>query len=374
MTNLEMVRKVCFKKGESAVVDLNTPVVRFSQNPILSPRDVNRVWLNPAWYVKTVHNAGVTTLGKETIMLFRSHLRCGISVIGLARSKNGIDNWHIEPKPVLKPATEEDIFAEGTDKKLLIENEGGGVEDPRITKIDNTYAITYSAYHATIKDRVRVSLVTTQDFITFTRHGPMLDCDMRNVVLFDEKIQKKYVGLFRPNDVTIGHVGGIYTEIRIGYSRDWKSNKWEIAEEPIIKTGGGPSPFADKIGAGAPPIKTMKGWLTIFHGVRTTMDGNPYVLGVLLHDLNDPSRVKVSSISILFPTKADCRVEEDAYIHVPNVVFTCGAIRREDGSILVYYSGNDTVMNVGITHEDVLIALCELYPQDAKTGKLSFQL
>lgn len=367
-------RTVDFGTGQPAKVDLDTPVARFPGNPVLSARDVNKAWLNPALQVKTVHNAGITTLGDETIMLFRSHLRCGISVLGLARSKNGIDNWNIQPKPVLKPATEDDVFVDGAKRESLIENEAGGVEDARITAIGNTYAITYSAYHALIKNRVRVSLATTEDFVTFTRHGPMLDRDMRNVVLFSEEINGRYVGLFRPNDLTEGDVGGIFTQIRIGYATDWRSNRWDIAEEPVIRTGGGPSAFSNKIGPGAPPIKTSKGWLSIFHGVRTTMDGNPYVLGVALHDHDDPARVRVSSIPILFPTKADCRVEEDEYVHVPNVVFTCGTVRRNDGSIFIYYGGNDTVMNVGIAHEDVLTALCEHYGQDAKTGELLYKV
>ena len=104
------------------------------------------------------------------------------------------------------------------------------------------------------------------------------------------------------------------------------------------------------------------------------MDGNQYVLGVALHDLDDPAEVKVSSIPILFPTRADCKAEEDDYIHVLNVVFTCGAVHREDGSILIYYGGYDTVMNVCITHEDILIALCELYPQDEVSGEILYEI
>lgn len=367
-------RSVDFGIGQPLEVSLNVPVVRFSENPILTASQVNEAWLDPALQVKTVHNAGVTMFGSETIMLFRSHLRCGISVLGLARSKNGVDNWRIESVPVFKPATESDVFADGTDKQALMENEAGGVEDARIAKIGDTYIITYSAYHAFVKNRVRVSLATTKDFVTFIRYGSMLNCDMRNVVLFSEKINDYYVGLFRPNDVTEGDAGGVFTQIRIGYTDDWRKNIWDIAEEPVMQSRGGPSAFSDKIGPGAPPIKTSKGWLSIFHGVRTTMDGNPYILGAALHDLNDPAKVKVSSIPVLFPAKADCKVKEDDYVHVSNVVFTCGAIRRNDGSIFIYYGGNDTVMNIGITHEDILIALCEQYGQDAKTGKLLYEI
>lgn len=367
-------RSVEWSPGHATDVDLNRPVARFPHNPVLAPADVNAVWRDPARQVVTVHNAGVTMLGEETIMLFRSHLRSGRSVLGLARSRNGIDGWQIDPEPALKPATADDVFADPARREELIENEAGGVEDPRIMPIGETYAITYSAYHAFVKNRVRVSLATTQDFRAFVRHGPMLDRDMRNVVLFGEPINGRWVGLFRPNDATEGDVGGIFTQIRIGYTDDWRGNAWDIAAAPVMRTGGGPSAFADKIGPGAPPIKTAHGWLNIFHGVRTTMDGNPYVLGVALHDLADPTRVQMASIPILFPSRADCRVPEEAYVHVPNVVFTCGAVRRADGSILIYYGGNDTVMNVGISHEDVLVALCERYAQDAQTGALRYAL
>ena len=307
-------------------------------------------------------------------MLFRSHLRSGLSVLGIARSKNGIDNWRVDPKPAMLPAGDYDTFADRVDKKTLIENESGGVEDPRITKIDGTYLITYSAYHAYIKDRVRVSLAATKDFKTFVRYGPVLENDMRNVVIFPEKFNGKYTGLFRPNDKAKKDVGGGFTEIKIGYTDDWKTNNWKIIPGPILKTGGGPSAISDKIGPGAPPIKTKYGWLNIFHGVRTTMGGNPYVLSVMLHDLHNPAEVKVSNIPILLPSNTDCRVKEVDYIHVPNVVFSCGALRRDDGSIIIYYGGNDTVMNIGVTHEDVLAALCERYAQNPLTGEMCYNL
>ncbi len=369
-----MISKEVMLKDHRVVVDLNCPVARFPHNPVLTAKEVNQVWQDPGLRVTTVHNAGIALHGDDTVMLFRSHLRCGKSVLGVARSSNGVDDWRVEQEPAMAPATKGDAFAPGTDARALIENEAGGVEDPRITQIGDTYYITYSAYHATVKNRVRVSLATTRDFSHFTRHGPVLERDMRNVVVFPEPIGGRYAGLFRPNDTTGGEVGGIYTEIKLGWTSSVESNRWEIQPEPIMRTGAGPSAFSDKIGPGAPPFRTAKGWLSVFHGVRTTMDGNPYVLGVALHDLTDPARVKMSSIPILFPSRADCRVEDAAYIHVPQVVFTCGVVRRDDGSVLIYYGGNDTVMNVGVTHEDVLIALCESYGQDPLTGHLTYDI
>ncbi len=360
--------------GHLVSVNLNHPVARYSGNPIITATQVNKSWTDPGHQIKTVHNAGVARLNGETVMLFRSHLRCGLSVLGMGKSANGLDGWRFSSGPTLKPATPADTFADGVHVEALIENEAGGLEDPRITKFGDEYAVTYSAYHAMIEDRVRVSLITTRDFVSFTRRGPVMDLDMRNVVLFPEKINGRYVALFRPNDVSADETGGKFTQIRIGSSADWKGNIWSLEEQPVMQTGFGPSAFSNKIGPCAPPIKTSKGWLNIFHGVRTTMDGNPYVLGVALHDLQDPRKVKMSSIPILFPSRADCRLEEQDYIHVPNVVFCCGALGREDGSIFIYYGGNDTVMNVGITHQDVLIALCERYAQDPHSGRLLYEM
>ena len=323
------------------------------------------------WSIHNVssHEFGDTIFEKNVVMLFRSHLRNGISVIGMAKSKNGIDGWIVSEKPALIPCKKNDVFATGSDIKELIENEAGGVEDPRINKIDETYFITYSAYHGSKKDRVRVSLATTNNFQTFTRHGPVLDKDMRNVVLFPDKIKEQYFALMRPNgELGKSHTGGTFKEILIATTADPFSNIWKVLKTPVMKQDGGPSAFGDKIGPGAPPIKTKYGWLNIFHGVRSTMDGNPYVLGVALHDLDDLSKMKVSNIPILFPSNADCKVKPDDYIHVPNVVFTCGALRNDDGTIIIYYGGNDTVMNVAFSHEDILAELCKRYPQDPFTG------
>jgi len=365
-------RTVSYDNKLHLTVNLNNPVIRYQENPIITCHDVNKVWKDPGLQVITVHNAGITQMGEDTLMLFRSHLRSGISVLGLARSKNGLDNWRIDSEPFMKPATEEDWIDDRLDRKTIIESESGGVEDPRITKIEDYYAITYSAYHQSIKNRVRVSLAITRDFVSVKRYGPMLDRDMRNVVIFPEKINGEYSALFRPNDVTEDDCGGVYTQIRLGYTKSLEDGNWGIQTDPVMQTGAGPSSFADKIGPGAPPVKTLKGWLNIFHGVRSTMDGNPYVIGVALHDLSNPTKIKMSSIPIIFPSRADCLTDISDYVHVPNVVFTCGAVHHDDGTILIYYAGNDTVMNVAITHEDILIALCEHYGQDPVNGRLFY--
>jgi predicted GH43/DUF377 family glycosyl hydrolase len=368
------MEKTIIVQGKKEKINLTKVVHRYEHNPIVTCHDVNAVWQEDHMQVVTVHNAGMTLYQGETLMLFRSHLRNGISILGMARSEDGLTDWHIDPKPAMLPCDDGDDFAEGTDKAQLIANESGGLEDARISQIGEAYFITYSAYHGSIQHRVRVSLATTKDFKTFKRHGPVLETDMRNVVIFPEKIGDQYYALFRPNDTTDGHTGGIFKQILLGKTSDCFSNTWKVSSQPIMKQSGLPSFFSDKIGPGAPPIKTKHGWINIFHGVRSTMDGNPYFLGVALHDLNDVSHIQIANFPILMPSKADCRVREDDYVHVPQVVFCCGAIRKDNGEIYIYYGGNDTVMNVCITHEDILAELCHLYPQDAATGVALFSL
>lgn len=369
-----MQRMVEFGDGQTGAVTLSEPALRYRHNPILTARHVNAVWTEPHLRTVTVHNAGVALVGSETVMLFRSHLRSGVSVLGLARSDNGVTGWRVDPQPFLKPATPDDLFAAHLDPAEIIAMEAGGVEDARINPIDGTFAITYSGYAAEVRNRVRVLLAVSDDFTSATRLGPVSQRDMRNVVLFPERIDGRHVGLFRPNDELPGDTGGIFREIRIGYADDFRAGAWDVLDEPVMRTNGSPSAFADKIGPGAPPVRTPHGWLNLFHGVRTTMDGNPYVLGVALHDLRQPGTVRMSSIPVLFPSRADCRVDESDYVHVPNVVFSCAMLRRPDGTLLIYYAGNDTVMNLAVSHEDVLAELCRRYGQDPHTGRLLYPI
>ena len=109
-----------------------------------------------------------------------------------------------------------------------------------------------------------------------------------------------------------------------------------------------------KIGPGATPFKTDKGWLSIYHGVFSTMDGCIYRLGAALHDLKNPAKILgVGDSWILQP---ETPFEVIGYVH--NVVFTCGAIPEDDGTVKIYWGGADSVMNVGVAKIDDLVDLC----------------
>ena len=116
-----------------------------------------------------------------------------------------------------------------------------------------------------------------------------------------------------------------------------------------------------KIGPGATPIRTDRGWLNIYHGVFTTMDGAVYRLGAALHDLGDPSKVLgVADEWILQPEDP---WEVTGYVH--NVVFCCGAVPEEDGTMKVYWGGADTVMCAGTARIEDLVDLCLSNPRPA---------
>jgi len=303
---------------------IQEPIIkRCEKNPILTKKDV-------PYPVETVHNAAIIKYQGRYIMLFRSHLRNGRSIIGIAESNDGL-SFIVKPKPFLVPATEA-IFAE---------YEEFGVEDPRITQLDDRCLITYSAYS---RHGVRVALAQTDDFEHVKRMAFITQADSRNVVIFPQKFDSLYVRLDRP------HTEISPWSIWISYSPDlvhWGNSR--IVMKPLQYHWD-----EMKIGPGAPPIRTEYGWLNIFHGVFKTMDGSIYRLGVALHKLDDPSQIiGVSDDWILEPEDP---WEVTGYVH--NVVFTCGAVPEDDDTIKIYWGGADTVVCAGIAYIKDLVDLC----------------
>ena len=298
-------------------------IKRFEGNPILTRDDV-------PYPVATVHNAGVIKFGNRYMMLFRSHQFTGRSIIGLAESEDGF-HFRVHSKPFMTPA-KEGVFGR---------YEEYGVEDPRIVLIDGEYLITYSAYS---RHGVRIGLAKTEDFEQVERVSLITEADYRNVVIFPEKFSGLYARLDRP------HSDISPWSIWISYSPDlifWGES--ELIMKPVQYHWD-----EMKIGPGAPPIKTSRGWLNIYHGVFPTMDGSVYRLGVALHDLKNPGVIlAVGDEWILQPEEL---YEITGYVH--NVVFTCGAIPESDGSVKLYWGGADKVMCVGTALLDDLVDHC----------------
>ncbi len=298
-------------------------IERYPNNPILTKKDI-------PYPVATVHNAAVVKHNGRYIMIFRSHKLNGRSILGKAESDDGF-NFIADKNPFMVPATE------GAFK----EYEEYGVEDPRIIFINGEYLITYSAYS---RNGVRIGLAKTTDFKSVHRISLITEADYRNVVIFPEIFNGLYARLDRP------HSEISPWSIWISYSPDliyWGESKL------IMK----PCQYhwdEMKIGPGAPPIKTPRGWLNIYHGVFPTMDGCVYRLGVALHDIHDPSKIiAVGDDWILQPEEP---FEITGYVH--NVVFCCGAVPEDDGSIKIYWGGADSVMCVGTANIEQLVDHC----------------
>jgi len=298
-------------------------VSRFENNPILTKEDV-------PYKVETVLNAAVVKHEERYIMLFRSHLDTGRSIIGIAESEDGFE-FKVRPEP----------FMTASSQTGFAKYEKFGIEDPRITLLENAYYITYSAYS---DYGVRIGLAKTMDFESVERVAFITQADYRNAVLFPEKINGKYARLDRP------HTDINPWSIWISYSPDlihWGQSKL------IIK----PAAYhwdEMKIGPGAPPIKTDKGWLNIYHGAFKTMAGAVYRLGVALHKLDEPDKVLgVADNWILQPEDSSETVG-----YVPNVVFCCGAVPEKDGTLKIYWGAADTVMCAGTAVIDELVELC----------------
>ncbi|MBW8001827.1 MAG: glycosidase [Planctomycetes bacterium] len=306
-------------------------VTRYEGNPILTKDDI-------PYKVETVHNAGVTKFDGRYIMLFRSHLDTGRSIIGIAESEDGF-KFTARDEPFIVPS-KEPVFSE---------YEEYGVEDPRITALDGAYYITYSAYS---KYGVRIGLAKTTDFQSVERVTFITQADYRNTVIFPEKINGRYVKLDRP------HSDISPWSIWISFSEDlryWGDSK--LVMKPVAYHWD-----EMKIGPGAVPIKTEKGWLSIYHGVFPTMDGCVYRLGVALHKLDEPEVILgVGDRWILQPEDP---WEVVGYVH--NVVFTCGAVAEDDGTLKLYWGGADKVMCAGTAVIDELVELCLSESREAK--------
>jgi predicted GH43/DUF377 family glycosyl hydrolase len=187
-------------------------------------------------------------------------------------------------------------------------------------------------------------LARTKDFNTVERVAYITQPDMRNVVIFPEKFGEYYVRLDRP------HTELTRWSIWVSYSEDlvhWGRSKIVLRAQRYRWD-------SMKLGPGAPPIKTDKGWLNIYHGVYETMAGAVYRLGAALHDLKDPAKIiGVGDQWILEPEDPWERVG-----YVPNVVFSCAAVPDEEDTLKIYWGGADTVMCVGTASIIELVEHC----------------
>lgn len=289
---------------------------RYKDNPILTADD----WPYPA---NTVFNAGAVKSKGKTLLLVRVEDMRGISHLTAARSQDGLTGWQIDPHPTFMPDPEN------------YPEEVWGVEDPRITYLDElqVHAITYTSFS---KEGPLVSLATTRDFKNFERYGAITHPENKDAALFPRKFKDRWVLIHRP-------VYGGWNQaahIWISYSPDlihWGQHRI------LIEARSGGWWDANKIGLNCPPIETAEGWLVVYHGVRKTVSGSIYRLGLVLLDLEDPSKVIRRGKSWVFGPAEPYERSGD----VPDVTFPCGAVpNNETGELYLYYGAADTCMAV----------------------------
>lgn len=309
------------------------PFRRYKNNPIIHRESV-------PYPCNTVFNAAATKYNDEYILLLRVEDFTGKSHFTLARSKDGY-HFSIDTKPWILPA-EDPVFAP---------YEEYGIEDPRITKIGEEYYITYTAFGP---HGPRVAIGKTRDFIQFERISLATEVPNKDAVLFPKKINNEYIMLDRP-----GGFAGSRGSIWIQYSPDlifWGKAKVLHTPEPGWS--------ATKLGISTPPIETPEGWLAFYHGVRTTGGGYLYRIGAILMDLNDPSKIIGYTPHFIFGPEESYERTGD----VPNVVFPCGVIVEEDGTIKMYYGAADTSIALAEANISDIVELCKINKIQARTG------
>ncbi len=307
---------------------------RHPGNPILTAED----WPYP---VNAVFNPAAAALDGETVLLARVEDLRGISHLTVARSANGVDGWSIGSEPLLAPASD-------------VASEQWGFEDPRVVWVDELgrWVITCTAYGPA---GPAVFLATTEDFTAIDRYGIVRQAEDKNAALLPHRIDGHWILLHRPKT----EFGGGRGEILLSRSADLAS--WS-APERVLQPRAGAWWDSLRIGMGPPPLRTEHGWLLIYHGVKETVSGEVYRVGLALLDLDEPTHVlRRLPTWILAPLAPYERTGD-----VPNVVFPCGLVHDPvGGDVRLYYGAADSSICLATAQLDDLLETLLAAPLDA---------
>jgi predicted GH43/DUF377 family glycosyl hydrolase len=205
----------------------------------------------------------------------------------------------------------------------VTESQSNGIEDARFVDFsDGDRKLYYATYTAYSGRAIRSELIETRDFLSF-RMSPLRGAASQNkgMALFPRRIAGKYAMIARQDNENLYLI----------YSDDL--NTWE-GGQAILKPEF-PWEFV-QIGNCGSPIELDEGWLLLTHGVGPV---RKYSIGAALLDKNDPSKVLARSREPLLRPRPS---EREGY--VPNVVYTCGAMRHND-QIILPYAVSDTFAN-----------------------------
>lgn len=309
-----------------------TVFTRVPKNPVLLPT------FDHAWEAKGVFNPGAIREGGKTHIFYRALSNHDVSVLGYASSRDGETIDERNPEPVYVPR-----------ESFEMRSGGGysGCEDPRLTRIDDTIYMFYTAVDGANAPRVAISSIPRKSFLLKKWNDwlrPKLisppGIDDKDACVFPEKIRGKYVVLHR-----------IQPSIDINYLDNLRFEEGQmLSQGPFMLPRKGM--WDDqKIGLNTVPMRTDLGWLLFYHGVSS--DGSVYRLGAALLDIDHPEKVLARSDQPLFEPE----MEYEKVGIVPNVVFPCGAT-LVGGRVRIYYGGADRVVGIAsIRLKDVLKSL-----------------
>lgn len=328
-------RKIFHKKEVTSDRRVSFVLVRESSNPILFP-DFGSSWQNLA-----VYNQAAIYLGGRVHFIYRAIGHDYVSVLGYASSKDGV---HVDERlgePVF--AISEELTTEGNvnlkETKVPYPYSSGinrcGAEDPRLTRVEETIYMTYTVYDGWNAPGVGLSSISVDDFLNkkWNWSEPLLISEpkkiQKNWVIFPEKIKGKYAIL---------HCVNPHVEINYLDDLDFKNRKF-------ISSGyckGGRKGHWDSWvrGVAAPPMRTERGWLVLYHGMDIDT-GDKYKLGAMVLDFEDPKKILYRSAYPLLEPSARYEMEGLK----PGVIYCCGAVIK-DGELFVYYGAADTVICV----------------------------
>ncbi|MBQ8841704.1 MAG: glycosidase [Ruminiclostridium sp.] len=330
------------------------PVLTAAHAPLIWKYDFNYE-SNPFFMerlgINATLNSGAIELNGKFYLVVRVEGNDRKSFFAVAESDNGIDNVRFWEFPVLLPDTQP---------------EETNVYDMRLTKHEDGWI--YGVFCSESKDTenpdlsaavAQAGIVRTKDLKTWERLPNLKSKSpqQRNVVLHPEFVNGKYAFYTRPQDdfIQTGSGGGVCFGLC-----DNMENPVICTEEVVISPRVYHTLTEVKNGAGAVPIKTPKGWIHIAHGVRNTAAGLRYVIYVFATDLNDPSKLIASPSGLFIAPHGEERVGD-----VSNVVFTNGAIARDNGDVYIYYASSDTRLHVATTTIEKLMDYTFNTPSDA---------
>lgn len=299
-------------------------------NPILTRADVPNI-APDLIDATSVFNPGAIKFKDRYILLLRTQARSRETFIVVAESVDGVSF----------KVRDEIVHFKGIEK---VDGKVFHIYDPRISEIDGVY---YVMFAMDMEDGCQLGIGSTTDFKDFTFLGIASNEDIRNGVLFPEKINGKYLRMDRPNKAR--HSSGPTSGTTIWLSESDDLINWN----PVSPLISGRFHYWDEfIGSGPPPVKTRQGWLHVYHGVAGHFgSANIYQGGVMLLDLNDPSKVLGRCRhNILEP-----REIWELAGQVPNVCFPSGWVIEQfddegfalpESEVKIYYGAADTVVGL----------------------------